>query len=319
MIELSKLRRFFLGANSGISYRIDDDIIYRLYKSQIQCEFSCFEVQAEVERLLRDIMLQRGDSGAFELPERKLFFNRFMGDSSFKAKATEKSDISIKVFDCEVKETNELRYCIKSMLGSPATILNSSKHTDFKYRIDNFCDEYMYDVNKIDTKAKLLDRINKIYNCGGKISFVSVPSDSFKSNLELVDEGFPLKLANALLYSYAYNEKSLLSAYCKSNSKEDEKTNITDLTSFLNAISFGFVPSKMWNGKCEVDGGLFIVKGNGDVVLLDRTKHSQEVETYLIGNTKFDSPSSSRYHMLEIFKRGSNYYFTLNLQLRYKK
>ena len=70
--------------------------------------------------------------------------------------------------------------------------------------------------------------------------------------------------------------------------------------------------------KNTVTGGLLIVQTNGDVVTLDLIYHKDEVNNYLLNNTKLDSPSSSRYHMLELEEKNGKVYFTLNLQVRYK-
>lgn len=313
-----EVQEITLKSKSNISYKIEDDNIFRVENNNKQCKFSRFEIQTEVKRFLNDIETQAPHRGSFELPERMIFLNRFIGNSNFKAKATSKSDFTIKMFNKLKNHLVDLDYSVKSSLGSPATILNSSKHTNFKYRIDNFSDKLMNEVNRIDSRSKLIDRIKAIKSNGGIISFVSILSSAFLHNLTMIKDSLPTELANALLWSYEYNVKDLKDAYGKANYNTDTLNEHLTLISFLNGISFGFVPSKIWNGKFEIDGGLFIVCENGDVVLLDLVEHSKEVERYLINNTRLDSPSSTRYHMVEIYKEDNNYFFTLNLQLRYK-
>lgn len=53
--------------------------------------------------------------------------------------------------------------------------------------------------------------------------------------------------------------------------------------------------------------------------MLDLVYYENTVRKYLINNTQLDSPSSTRYHMLEVFKDNDEYYFTLNLQVRYTR
>ena len=91
------------------------------------------------------------------------------------------------------------------------------------------------------------------------------------------------------------------------------------LGDFLSAISFGFFPGTKWNGENVVNGGLLIVTDEGNVVVLDLVYYENTVRKYLINNTQLDSPSSTRYHMLEVFKDNDEYYFTLNLQVRYTR
>ena len=87
----------------------------------------------------------------------------------------------------------------------------------------------------------------------------------------------------------------------------------------MEAISFGFFPSIKWNGINDVNGGLIVVKKDGKVVILDLVYFRQTVINYLIDETKLDSPSSTRYHMFELYVENGKIYFKLNLQIRYKK
>ncbi len=89
----------------------------------------------------------------------------------------------------------------------------------------------------------------------------------------------------------------------------------------MEGISFGFVPGTKWNGYNSVNGGLVIVKDDGTVVILDLVYFRNEVLKYIVKETKFDSPSTSRYGMIKLYKtpQDNKIYFTLNIQLRYKK
>ena len=126
-------------------------------------------------------------------------------------------------------------------------------------------------------------------------------------------------IANTLLYSYKNDIKLLKSIFVDANNFNDIKLAEKKLGDFLSAISFGFFPSTKWNGENSVNGGLLIVTDKGNVVVLDLIYYENAVRKYLINNTQLDSPSSSRYHMLEIFKEKGEYYFTLNLQVRYTR
>jgi hypothetical protein len=63
---------------------------------------------------------------------------------------------------------------------------------------------------------------------------------------------------------------------------------------------------------------LWIVKENGEVCIIDLVYYKEEVQKYLISESKLDSPSSKRYKMLDLFEENGNIFFTLNLQIRYK-
>ena len=107
--------------------------------------------------------------------------------------------------------------------------------------------------------------------------------------------------------------------FLKYNEFTDETFALKKLGDFLEAISFGFFPSVKWNGVNDVNGGLIVVKKDGKVVILDLVYFRQNVINYLIEETKLDSPSSSRYHMLDLYIENGKIYFKLNLQIRYKK
>lgn len=113
----------------------------------------------------------------------------------------------------------------------------------------------------------------------------------------------------------------MLPLFLKSTEFIDKDFAYKKLADFLLAISFGFFPSKKWNGNLNTNGGLVIVKKDGSVVVLDLIYFKDQVVEFLINETKLDSPSSTRYKMLEIYadKTTSKSYFTLNLQIRYKK
>ena len=135
----------------------------------------------------------------------------------------------------------------------------------------------------------------------------------------MVDANMPKYLGNALSYSYKMNNKDLKTVFIKSNEFDDEIMAIKKLGDLVNAISFGFFPGKKWDGKNSVTGGLMIVKDDGNVCVIDLMYYKDEVQNYLIKESKLDSPSSTRYHMLELSEEDNgNIYFTLNLQIRYK-
>lgn len=204
-------------------------------------------------------------------------------------------------------------------MGKPATLLNASAHTNFRYKISDFNKEKMEAVNKINTNKKLLDRIKKIYDLNGKIEFDKIVSNTLEKNLKLIDSNMDKLMANALLYSYSKNEKDLQKTFFEANLNFNENFLKKKLLDFLYGICFGFFPSIEWNGKYSVNGGIIISKDNGEVVLLDKIYHNDLLEEYLYSSCKFESPSSSRYHMLDIFEENNEFFFTLNLQIRSKK
>ena len=107
-------------------------------------------------------------------------------------------------------------------------------------------------INSIVNGNKLLNRINKILELGGKIEYYSVESDSFKYNLEMVDSKMPEYLGNALLYSYQNNCKQFKEVFIAANKFTDRKMAEKKIKRFMEAISSSICSSKKWNGSCSV-------------------------------------------------------------------
>lgn len=169
------------------------------------------------------------------------------------------------------------------------------------------------------SNSKLRDGLNKIFEFGGEIKYFDVQCENFKYNLQMIDSNMPEYLGNVLLDFYKSSKNSLKELFLKSNSFKDKDFALKKLSDFLEGISFGFIPKKKWNGINEVNGGLIIVKADGKVVVLDLIYFQQEILKYLIEETKLYTPSSTRYKILQLYEENGKVYFTLNLQIRYKK
>lgn len=122
------------------------------------------------------------------------------------------------------------------------------------------------------------------------------------------------------LNSYKYNNKNLLDLFKQSKIYNNSKVSIKKLEDFLIAVSFGMFPSIKWEGYNLVDGGILLVSKDKNVYLLDLIYHQKEVKKFLLNYSRLDTPSSTRYNMLDLkINKNGEVYFTLNLQIRYKK
>ena len=72
------------------------------------------------------------------------FLKNFSYGQIPKAKSGQKEDIEALVYDNIVHAQNDIKYSIKSAMGSPATLLNSSGQTNFKYRIFGMTDALVF-------------------------------------------------------------------------------------------------------------------------------------------------------------------------------
>ena len=74
----------------------------------------------------------------------------------------------------------------------------------------------------------------------------------------------------------------------------------------------------LWKGLYDATGGYLVVKEDGDV-LAYHLYNKNEFEDYLYYNTKLDTASSSRHEFGVIYDKDGNFFFKLNLQIRFIK
>lgn len=301
-----------------LTFLIIDEFITVKRNSTFVSKITIRELTRIYDVLVSELKRNIHRGGAFDIPEVSSWLAVISGTNVFKSPANEKADISIKVIDNTNKKPIDLTYSIKSSLGSPSTILNASKHTDFKYRIDEINTQQINEINRINTREKLVDRFNYLNNHNINYKFESAVSQAFSDNLHMIDLELEKILSDALLLSYSKkNNKNLLDLFkqCLNN---NENRALLLLGGLLEGISFGFFPSEKWDGNIKVTGGLVLVTLDKGTVVLDSTYHKNELLEYMIYNSKLDSPSSTRYNMLNIENDNKGYYFTLNLQIRFR-
>lgn len=297
--------------NNDIIFNIFDKNIEILDKNEIKV-LEKYEVEKYSVNLLDKIKTTKENT--FEVENIKNLISKI---GNFKGKSTSKGDIILLNYDNIKKLEKKLSYSIKSKLGKSSTILNASRHTNFIYTVENLPFDKIEEINNINTRSKLLDRIKKIKEFGGKIKFKKVQSKQFHQNLQMVDSLLPELLGEILLRSYSENQKDLKKLFLKPTFL-GQKIAEKKIGDFLLAISFGMFPSIEWDGYYTVTGGILIVMKNGDVYNLDLNYYKKEVVDYLMKETKLDTPSSKRYNMLNLIIENGEIVFTLNLQIRYK-
>lgn len=319
--ELYRVKQLTLQERDTIiDYVLHNDLDVSVYfNNELIEEIDKLEIRDNKKKLFNIITSAVAANGSFGIDNVQELLNKMTPSGIIKSKSLSKEDLNAIVRDRRVGDDLLLKYSIKSSLGSPATILNASNYTNFIYEVKGFCVSDIERVNSINTKAKLIDRLKLIRSLGGKIIFSKIECQSFDYNLRLIDSNMPEYLGNVLLNSYEYKNKNLKDLFLKNSDFSDDSFALKKLGDFLEAVSFGFVPSIKWDGVNNVNGGLIIVKKDGRVVVLDLIYFRQKVIEYLVEETKLDSPSSARYHMLELYAENGRVFFKLNLQVRYKK
>jgi hypothetical protein len=262
----------------------------------------------------------------FSIPELESFINTIQ-IKSLKSKPDQKNDIKVRIHDTISASNPLLGFNVKSMLGSPSTLLNAGKTTNFVYRIANveFDDIQVNSINSISTRSKVRDRLASIHKLQGKLIFEKTDNRIFGNNLTLIDSAMPNILAEILLKFYHNNISSLRSIVELLEHENPLNFDKSDnhpfygykIKNFLVDTALGMMPSKVWEGKLESTGGYLVVKETGDIVCYNIYFRNQ-FEDYLLNNTKLETPSTSKHDFARIYSEGRNLKFKLNLQIRFK-
>lgn len=310
--------------NGDFEYSIQDEIILISGGKEIlKIAISVFKEKARF--LLEKI--KENKSRTFSVPEIDAFMQS-INCLSLKASSTAKTDITIVVHDQRTNQQPTLGFSIKSQLGSPSTLLNAGKTTNFIFKISNLqlSESEIEKINSIDSRSKIIDRINSVLQAKGDFEFIKTEKQIFSNNLILIDSKLPEILSQMVYEFYSSDKSSVRDLVEKIVTKNPLDFDISNehqfyeykIKRFLTDIALGMMPSKVWTGQYDATGGYLIVKENGDI-LCYHIYNRNEFEDYLINNTKLDTASSSRHEFGNIYSEDGELYFKLNLQIRFIK
>jgi len=296
-------------------------VIVKNNTEEFRININAFKSQAKF--LL--IKLKEKTTTTFAIPEIETFLSSF-SSSTVKAKSSVKSDIRIVIHDQRTGTTPELGFSIKSQLGGASTLLNAGKTTNFIYTVESnvLTDTQITEINAIDTKSKIKDRIEKIKEFNSDIQFKKPASSIFENNLVLIDSALP-RIISEILKLYFTSKHStvadLVKEITKSNPLEfnldnDHPFYTYKIKRLLTDIALGMMPSKVWTGELDATGGYLVVKNDGEIVCY-HIYNRNEFEDYLFFHTKLETASSSRHEFGTVYKDGDKIYFNLNLQIRF--
>ncbi len=306
--------------DGAFEYSIDSNlIIITSENEEIKIPIDQFTQQAEL--LFNSI--KDAKSSAFYIPEAEEFLEQIKC-KTLKAKSSVKTDIRIIIHDFKTNTDPELGFSIKSQLGSPSTLLNASKATNFIYKLtDNLSSEQIIEINSTKNFTEKFKRLNTF---GVNLGFNKTEKSIFKNNLVLIDSLLPEIMAN-LLVSF-FSSKQFSVAELTSNLRELNPISydLTDHHNFyeykikhlLVDIALGLMPASVWKGKYDATGGYLVVKEDGNI-LAYHIYNRNEFEDYLFYNTRLDTASTSRHKFGEIYEEKGDQFMKLNLQIRFKK
>lgn len=280
---------------------------------------------AEAEHLLDAI--RNHASGSLELPRTESFMRR-VHCNSLSAPNSQKSDIYIVVHDNKTSIENELGFSIKSRLGGDSTLLNASRATNFVFRITNadISDDEINEINAVTGAGHVINRVNKIREKGGLLTFDHIENRVFMDNLILLDGDLPRIIAHLLLKQIETKSRSVSDLTLQITESNPIGYNISGnspqpfyeykVKQFLTSVALGMVAATPWRGIYDANGGYLVIKEDGDLVcyhFYDRNRF----EDYLFHRAYLERSSTSRHDYGRIYKEGNGQlFFNLNLQIR---
>lgn len=310
--------------NGDFEYSVQDELIIISGNEEVlKIPISKFKEKAF--NLLEAI--KENKERTFSIPKIEEFMHS-INCMSLKAGSSAKTDISIVVHDQRTNQQPTLGFSIKSQLGNPSTLLNAGKTTNFVFKIDDvyLSETDIEEINAINTRSKIKDRLAKIQDKGGRFKFAKTARQIFSNNLVLIDSLLPEILSNIIFDFYTSNLSHLTDLVKETTEENPLNFDVENnhqfyeykIKRFLTDVALGMMPSLVWTGQYDATGGYLIVKENGDV-LCYHIYNRNEFENYLLNNTKLETASSSRHKFGEVYKENGELLLKLNLQIRFIK
>jgi len=277
------------------------------------------EFKEESDLLYADIV---SGSGSFDIPRSETFLNN-IHLKRLAAPSTDIADIKMELHDTYTGIDQVMGFSAKSYIGGAPTLLNASGATNFVYEVIGLTDTQMDEINAIEGRTKILDRIRTISNLGGSLTYIKPSNNTFAENLMMVDSNMEIIISEMLLYSYTSGVMDCkeIIEYLESNNPLQyprDGAYVYKFKQFLCAKALGMEPSAQWSGEDDANGGFIVAKNDGEVLayhLYNRDKFKK----YLFENTKFERGSTSRHGYATIYKVEDKMYINLNLQIRFKQ
>lgn len=301
-----------------IDYVIHDDRIDIEMESNTVMSVSRNEMEDKANELLAEIAKH---SGSFELEEIAKFANGIKV-TKIKAPSSDTTDISMQIEDVHTSYVRDVGFSIKSEVGGAPTLMNAGQTTNFIYRVKGITSKQAEEINAIDTKTKIKERMKAIKDCGGTVEYAGMNHAGFKRNLMMIDTNMPQIIGNMLLYHYDEDIKE-----CK---KLVELVGERDplgygesmmyeykFKKFLCSCALGMKPAKVWDGLDEANGGYIIVKADGEI-LAYHIYNRNFFEQYLLDNTIIERASTSRHDYMSLYEENGEMFIKMNLQVRFR-
>ena len=238
----------------------------------------------------------------FQLPEIQAYLKSIDIDSPkptmsnrAKEKYGIKTDIIITTEDSFDHVTSTNGFSIKSHLGSPPTLFNSSQTSGFVYKIVNCDINGMYALNSLDSFVDIIKKIKEV----SSLEYCGCRNEIFFQNICIIDSRMDEILQRAALFQAGYltglssnNLSDMSDALVADNPLNVRNPGVfypAKLKALLFASFAGMTASNEWNGRKKLTGGYIDVDKEGEM-LYYRAISDDVFENYLYKHTYFDRP-----------------------------
>lgn len=307
--------------NIDLRYKISVPLV-EVYVNNNKIEsLSMSNLIKDADYLYHSINAKKSKKASFSIDRGDEIMNK-LHCCKLKAPSNDKTDITMQLHDVQTGYSPICGFSIKSELGSPPTLLNASRATNFKYKINGLSNAQANKINTISGDKKIINRINAIYANGGELEFYQLENKTFANNLMLIDSRMEEMLSYFIWLSYKTNEKdclNLVNNLERINPLHYPRQGFYEykFKKLFCAIALGMMPATVWNGQDNATGGYIIVTFDGKV-LAYHIYNRDFFETYLLENTVLERASTSRHDFATIYSDNEQLYINLNLQIRFK-
>ena len=301
-----------------MTYEVNDSVIDIFSGKEKITSVKVQKIQSVLNKMFESLSTSN-EGRAYEL-EAGSEMMQLLKKEIIKASSFDKKDLDLVILDVKTQQPSpEIGFSIKSQLGSPSTLVNASKATNFTFEVLDKNMKVPKGLPKLHDK-NVKDNIQLLLSSGYHIVFHSVDSDIFQNNLSLIDSKLSEYISKILISYYSRDASKFADLVSKNFPKEEKKSKqpTHKIKEFLSIMALGMMPNTDWNGILTSLGGFLLVKKDGDV-LCYYLYNLEDFQDYLLNNTKLDTPSTTRYGIGKLIEENGHYFIKLNLQVRFIK
>lgn len=327
-------------ANRSVSYTIGTYEVSIAVNGILKSTLQCSEFSKAADELLWYVQENSGKR-TLAMPEKLGEFLDAAEVLHYKALSSQKSDIWLTTRDPRTGlMMTKVGYSVKAKWAQRPTLFNTGNGSRSIYTIDGLTsDDEANRINHIVDKygnADVKGRIRYLLDKDYQLVFEGYPVNPklgiqcFANNCSYIGDSVSEMWRAVVMEHFAYSafsggHNSMQDVYdwlvhanpCKIGFRPEDKYAVF-IRNFLFAAYCGLTASTYWNGKNDVNGGLVVVRNDGEVVAFT-SLDGAEFRDYLYDNCSMDWPSTSRKHgnYGVVYKEDGLYKIALNFQIRF--